>query len=72
MITLYIMKLFSCCKDKIKDNTVSVRIDCSCFTKPRIINIKADDEYIQEIIAQRIHDLMNEISNEVMQSQLKK
>ncbi len=63
------MKLFSCCKDKIKDNTVSVRIDCSCFTKPRIINIKADDEYIQEIIAQRIHDLMNEISNEVMQSQ---
>ncbi len=65
------MKVFSCCKDKIKDNTVSVRINCSCFSRPRIINIKAEDEEIQQIIAERIHDLMNEISVDVMRMESK-
>jgi hypothetical protein len=57
---------FKCCKNENRDNDIKITVSCSCFSKPKQYHIHIDDEQEAVLLGDKVHNLLNQISAELI------
>ena len=66
------MKIFTCCKGNTNDNNITVRVDCNCFTRPKVYKIELQDDQDAEIIGKKLHTMLNKLTEDILRYEIQK
>ena len=65
------MKILTCCKPT-GDNQITIRVDCNCFSRPKVYKIELHDDQDAEIIGEKLHTMLNKLTEDILRYEIEK